>query len=116
MLTVSAAAACTTVRQPVSGEVLSAGDVRTFDHVVVITKDGVEHEARDVRVANDSVSGIGVPDGQRAAWSLAQVSGIEVLDREAAPAVKAVGQFALDVVVGAVQLAGSFARCLILRC
>lgn len=109
--------ACATAREPVPVNVLQSGELRAFPHVLVVTRDSVRHDLKDVQVAGDSLVGTSAEAGSRhVRLELADVVRVDVLEVTASPALAAVGGFVMEVLAGAGRQLATFVRCIALKC
>lgn len=108
---------CASTREPVSLNALGNGDPREFEHVVLVTRDSVAHDLVAVHVRADSVFGTEVQaPAQPFHTALSNVARLDVVTREAAGPVKAVGIFLLDTLVEFGRLLATLGRCVAARC
>ena len=115
--TVLLVAGCTTAWHVVPMDAVTSGQRQSFKRILLITRDGYERELIDVVVRSDSLIGIGTDSAhQRHAVALPAIVRIESREPDPAPALAAVGGFALDVATTFVKMVGLLATCIVFRC
>jgi hypothetical protein len=105
-------AACAS-SHPVPDETLRQGSPRTYDHLLVVTRDGWQMELSHAVIGPDSIRGTAVGDhaGDRVALGHDQVVRVESWDANAHRTGMAVIGFAIDFAAGFFGLVGKLVGC-----
>jgi hypothetical protein len=102
---------------PVSDETVRQGSAQSYDHLLVVTRDGREIELGSAVIGPDSIRGTALGDhaGDRVALGHNEVARVESADASALATAQAVGGLVVDATAEFLRLIGRLVGCIITR-